>query len=133
LSTQVFEHLPSADLRASFLSNVADSLRPNGRFVVSAYHQNLKRKLRGLAPDGSHSSGVPFHYFSATELKREVECWFDVERLRFIDISLPFEAALGVSQHWRAKLSRTLELVPGTNAFAHLIVISGRSREHGTP
>lgn len=125
LSTQVFDHISTQVQRSCFLSAVSEALRREGIFVCTAYHQDLARRIMGRAPDGFHSSGISFHYFSVSEMTREVERSFSIEETSLIQIRIPLIWRFPSVYAW---LSRTLEVVPFLNLFGHLILVRARKR-----
>lgn len=124
LSTQVIEHVPTREARGTFLENIRETLKPGGICVTTAYHFDLRRRLRGRPKEGAHASGIFYHYFSRAELVQEIGAVLLVTRARIIDISLPIEARLRLSPSIAGRLSRIVERLPVLRQFGHLVLVA---------
>jgi SAM-dependent methyltransferase len=127
VATQVYEHVPTPERRFGFLRNIASALTPGGRLVLSVYHFDARRRIRRLPQEGAHHSGIFFHYFTRSELQRELREYFEIETMKLIDIDLPFVRQLGVSSEMRGGISRLVEKLPGLRQFAHLVIAACRN------
>jgi len=80
LSCQMLEHLPSAEMRACAVAEMARCLEPGGRLALSGYwHAPV---LGGMLPrDGKHSGVIYFHRFTRSELWELLARHFTVERI----------------------------------------------------
>src|SRR5260370_38985983 len=57
--TTLYSNLPTAEIRRTGNRRVREALRPGGRYVASAHHQDLKPTLRALPSDGLYSGTFP--------------------------------------------------------------------------
>lgn len=124
LAAQVLEHIPRLQQRKIFLENVFSSLRSGGRFVCSAYHQDLRRRLKKQTSEGRHQSGIFFHFFTSKEIFKEFTGIFKIKRNKIIDITLPLEVKFGLSKFFKGKVSRFLENIPVLNTLGHLVLVT---------
>lgn len=120
ISMQFIEHIQDAARRREFFRLVSETLNARGLFFLSAYHHDLRRRAYKLPQTGFHTSGVPFHYFSCRELRRELASVFPDVAVHAFDITLPLEERFGFSSELRGLLSRILEYVPVIREFGHL-------------
>ncbi len=123
LSTQVIEHIPTAKERNMFFRNNLDTLKSGAGSISSVYHFDTRRSIRGRPKEGSHSSGIFYHYFSRTELVKEISKVFKVTDSKIIDITLPGESRLKLSSTVGGKLSRCMEHIPFLRNFGHLVLV----------
>lgn len=72
LSTQVLEHLPTVELRRTFINRLFDLLAPGGTLVLTVYNYDLSRQRFGIAREGFHTSGIFYHCYDAAELAAEI-------------------------------------------------------------
>ncbi len=124
LSAQVLEHIPEERMRRLFLENIKKTLISNGVFVCSAYHYDLRRRIKQELREGYHKSNIFFHYFSKKEIKKEFSPVFHIKKIKGIDIVLPFEYRFGFSKYFKGKLSRLLEKIPFVNNLGHLVLVT---------
>ncbi len=123
LSAQVFEHIPDRVSRNKFLKNVRNSLKKYGKFVCSAYHQDLRRRLEKKPQDGYHASQIFYHYFYNSEIKAEFSRVFEIKKVKNIDITLPLEMRLNMSKYYKGMVSRISEYIPFVSLFGHLVLV----------
>ena len=90
LSSQVLEHLPSAQLREAFVAELARVLKPGGRLVLTAYNWNAGRRGKGIPKEGFHQSGIFYHCFEPPELEQALATQFVMQRMWSIGVLLPF-------------------------------------------
>jgi SAM-dependent methyltransferase len=90
LSTQVLEHLPSAQLREAFVTELARVLKPGGRLVLTAYNWNAGRRAKGIPKEGFHKSGIFYHCFDRQELEQALASQFIIRRMWSVGVLLPF-------------------------------------------
>ena len=126
LSFQVLEHIPDKLQRAAFLEKVNKCLRYDGIFLCTAYHYDLRRRLRKMPPEGFHPSNIFFHCFVISELKREARRCFKETHIHPIQIELPFTRRLGLTGSSIVGLSKRLEHVPVLNNFGQLVILKTR-------
>jgi len=121
IAAQVYEHIPTAQKRRQFLLNICHGMKADAFGVLTFYHQDLRRKFSCLPKEGTHSSGIFYHYFSASEARREIHEVFKIDRLSPIDITLPLETRLFISKTLGGLISRIVERFPFINSFGHLL------------
>jgi len=73
VSTQVIEHVPEEGARRALLAAFHRLLRPDGRVLLTAYNYSLPWQRRGGAREGLHNTGIFYHCYTASELKRELQ------------------------------------------------------------
>ncbi|MBO06452.1 MAG: hypothetical protein CMI58_05415 [Parcubacteria group bacterium] len=122
LSVQVLEHIPTKDRRNVSVLNAYDTLKNKGIFVLSCYHQDMRRKLNKKPQEGTHPSGIFFHYFTKGELSNLFKSFSKV-KIKPIDITLPFEARLHLPSFLGGFISKVLEYIPFLNNFGHLLLV----------
>jgi cyclopropane fatty-acyl-phospholipid synthase-like methyltransferase len=90
ISTQVFEHLPSKQLRQHFLASSRTLLREEGRFVLTTYNFSRAKRKAGVPKEGFHpGSGIYYYCYDATELRKELAPYFHVAELHGIRNNFP--------------------------------------------
>lgn len=119
LST-LYSNLPTDKLRAAANRAVHEALAPGGRYVVSAHHQDLRRRLRGLALAGIYGDDFPvfFQCFTARSLRRELR-EFEPISLTPIVALIPY---LSRFRRARRVLSRAAATIPVFGAFSQLLL-----------
>jgi SAM-dependent methyltransferase len=122
LALQVIEHMPALEIRSGFYEEVRSTLKKGGFFVASVYHQDLRRMLTRKPIDGRHENGIPFHFFSTQEFKKELQKVFGSVKARPIDITLPLEKRLGLPPKAEGYISRICEYIPFLSTYGHLVL-----------
>ena len=119
LST-LYSNLPTVGLRKSTSLAVREALRHGGRFVVSAHHQDLKRRYARIEPAGVYSEDFPVFYqcFTRAELRRELSVFGEV-RVDAIAIFWPYLSRI---ERLRSPLSRLGESLPLLRDLGLLLV-----------
>lgn len=125
LSAQVIEHVPTAERRVRFFEGVGRVLMDDGTFVCTAYHYDLRSRLKGDSQEGFHSSNIFFHHFTVSELKREA-----AQALRLVDIH-PIQIFLPIIHRLpfgHALISSVAEHIPIINQFGRLVMFKGHKK-----
>lgn len=128
VATQFYEHIPSKELRKSFLSHSGNTLKKGGRFISTTYHYDLRMRMKKQPQEGMHWGVTFFHYYTIGEIKEEFSKYFTITRIHPIDITLPFEVRLGLSKELGGKISIFCEHIPLLNLFGHLVLCVGRKK-----
>jgi SAM-dependent methyltransferase len=99
ISSQVLEHVPSEAARQAFLGELARTLKPAGRLVLTVYNWDLARQQRGVPKEGFHENGIFYHCYESEELRAALTPHFRVEAIWGLQVLLPLTyrllAALG--------------------------------------
>jgi len=88
LSLQVLSHLPTADLRAKLLSELARVLKPDGRLIITVMHYSFRYRRR-MIPQESQEHGSFYHRFEVAELRDLLSKQFTIRTLHGYWIYLP--------------------------------------------
>jgi SAM-dependent methyltransferase len=122
LST-LHSNLPGRDARMATLRNVADTLKDDGRAVVSMHHYGLRSLLRAMPAAGRYpDSGIYRYYMTKAEARREATPYFGDVRFTHIAVSIP---------GWHSALaSRTAATIPVLRSGLGrlFLLIGGRPR-----
>jgi SAM-dependent methyltransferase len=121
LTFQMIEHMPKA-VREKFYSSVSQTLKRDGYFVASVYHQDLRRKLKGLPQEGKHPNGIFFHCFKRKEFAEELSEKFSVKAIRPTDVVVPLQGRLKLPIAIDGVLSRFFARVPLLRDYGHIIM-----------
>jgi SAM-dependent methyltransferase len=89
MSSQVLEHVPTAELRAAFIAQLARVLKPGGRLVLSVYNWDLGRQKMRIPKEGFHESGIFYHCYEEHELRADLSQHFDVKAIWGVRPFLP--------------------------------------------
>jgi len=76
----VYEHIPSRAMRQQFLEHARRVMAPDGVLLLSAYRYGGLTKI--FEKEGEHDGGIPFTRFTESELRGEVEPFFQIEKFR---------------------------------------------------
>jgi SAM-dependent methyltransferase len=79
-SCQMIEHVPSDRMRHRVVSEIARTLKPNGRFALSGYQYSWL--TRGFKKEGVHKGSIYFFRFTRDEFLRLVSSHLPVENFR---------------------------------------------------
>jgi len=113
LSCQVLSHLPTSDLRARYLSELARVLKPNGRLILTAMHYSFRYRRRGI-PQEAPDNGSFYHRFEVAELCDLLSEHFTIRSLHGYWIYLPktywIFKALGTWRIYWDRIWRSLPL-----------------------
>lgn len=88
ISCQVLPHLPTAELRRDFIDELARTLKPGGRLVISTMHYNLRYPRKGIPKEG-FSEGAFYHRYGVDEFRDELSRRFHVHTVWGIWTYLP--------------------------------------------
>jgi SAM-dependent methyltransferase len=117
--TTLYSNLPSAALRMSVNRLVYGALAPGARYVVSAHHHDLRRRLRRQpSRERYEGSGIFFESFTPRSLCAELSP-FDHVRTVPVAIWLPLVSR---ARGLRPLLSHALERVPIANRLGCILL-----------
>ena len=118
---QMIEHMPRA-IRDRFYESTSGTLKENGRFIASVYHQDIRRKRKGLPQDGTHPNGIYFHCFEKNEFTVELSSNFSVTLIQPTDVVIPLQSRLRLPAKLDGVLSRFFSHVPIIQDYGHIII-----------
>ena len=130
VSIQVVEHIPNIQMRTNFFKLVTESLVQDGIFVLSIYHFDLRRKIKKKPKIGKHASGIAYHYFNKTEIKKEMKPFFDFCLVKNIDITWPLESRFKLDRLLGKLLSELGEKIPIINSLGHLVLVKAKKKSN---
>jgi SAM-dependent methyltransferase len=118
-------NLPSRAHRCDLFQAAAAALKPDGRFVFSANHYNLRARLQRVPRSGYYDKDHRiYRYLSGgRELAEEARTAFKSVERRPIVVWLPFTRRFGFAS---AATSARLEKIPLLNHFGELVLVTGR-------
>ncbi len=125
VSTQLLQHIPSAEKRRDFLQVAYDCLKPGGYFLLTAYYQGIRRRLCGHPAEGCHESGIFFHYFTQEEVRREFSRLFEVEHIHPFLFHVPLLWRQEFKHPWIGKVCARTPLL---KQFGSLILVRAIKR-----
>lgn len=111
ISCQVLPHLPAPELRQAFIDELARTLKPSGRLVISTMHYNLRYPKKGIPKEGV-SEGIFYRRYTVDEFRAELAGRFQIEKLWGIWTYLPktYRLFMGLGKYnvywdrlWREK------------------------------
>jgi SAM-dependent methyltransferase len=109
LSTQLLEHIPSADKRAKFLHGIHSALTQTGVLLLTVYYYSTLRRLLRRHQEGHHSNGIYYRRFSREEIKKELSGLFRIGALRPIQIDPRlFPSSLPIANWLAENLEKTI-------------------------
>jgi SAM-dependent methyltransferase len=115
-------NLMSKEQRCELFQAAARALKPDGRFVHSAHHYNLRAWLQRVPRSGYYNGHRIYRYLSGRrELADETRKAFESVECRPIKVSLPFTRRLGLAGAGALRL----EKIPLLNNFGELLLVTG--------
>lgn len=97
VSNDLLEHIPSDRLRRIVVKQIYKVLKNSGDLILSAYHLNLSKMIKGLIKigdvrgrEGYHSDGKIYYYnFTKKELEELFIGFFEVKYIKGLQHELP--------------------------------------------
>jgi ubiquinone/menaquinone biosynthesis C-methylase UbiE/uncharacterized protein YbaR (Trm112 family) len=131
VSSEVFHHLPTADMRQTVLATLAHLLKPQGTYTCSVYNWSVYKQRRsrlGLSDEsfkeGKHDSNIYYYNFEAREFSRLAhQAGLQVLRQRGLMVAVPGSGHLGEVGKW---LRYAVGQTPLGVKLAHLLLSHGR-------
>jgi SAM-dependent methyltransferase len=103
LSTQLLEHIPTADKRAAFLQGVHSALAASGVLLLTVYYYSTLRRVLRRPQEGHHANGIYYRRFSREEIKKELAGLFRICAMRPIQIDPRLLPSSLPASHWLAE------------------------------
>jgi SAM-dependent methyltransferase len=82
LATQLVEHIPRTENRASLIESIHEALKPSGVLLLTVYYYSALRALLRRNREGVHESGIFYRRFTPAEIEAELGARFQVTRSR---------------------------------------------------
>lgn len=113
--------LDSREQRMTMNRLAADALSDHGRFVFSAEHYELPRRLLGMPRARRYTpGGIYLCHLEKDQIVRETAPFFSKVRVRPINFVLPLQSHLG--QRLGLVIARVVERVPVVRGFGRLLL-----------
>jgi ubiquinone/menaquinone biosynthesis C-methylase UbiE/uncharacterized protein YbaR (Trm112 family) len=113
MSCQVLSHLPTSELRAQHLSELARVLKPKGRLILTTMHYSFRYRRRGIPQEAAENDSF-YHRFEVAELRDLLSERFTIRLLHGYWIYLPktyrLFVALGTWRMYWDRIWRSLPL-----------------------
>lgn len=118
--TTLYSNLPTEDLRAATNRAVHEGLAPGGRYVVSAHHHGIRRRVGRLDRAGVYSEEFPVFYecFTRRSLRREL-LEFDAVAVRSAVVLVPGLSRIASIRRGVSSIAGRIPLLRG---FGELLV-----------
>ena len=112
ISAQVLSHMPGSDRRLAYLREVARTLKPGGRLVVTTMHFHYRFRNSGAPKEGWENNSY-FNRSLPQEFRAELEESFTIERMHGFWIYLPKTYPIYISLgRWSVYWERALRNLP---------------------
>jgi SAM-dependent methyltransferase len=123
--TTLYSNLPTPEHREAVNLAVREALTPGGRYVVSAHHQDIRRRFGRVDRKGLYSEQFPVFYECLTraDLRRELGVFASVD-VEPIVIFLPWLSRI---PFMRPTISRLTERIPLLRDFGQLLLATARA------
>jgi ubiquinone/menaquinone biosynthesis C-methylase UbiE/uncharacterized protein YbaR (Trm112 family) len=113
LSCQVLSHLPTSELRAQHLRELARVLKPDGRLILTTMHYSFRYRRKGIPQESAENDSF-YHRFEVAELRDLLSERFTIRLLHGYWIYLPktyqLFMALGTWKMYWDRIWRSLPL-----------------------
>ena len=117
--------LDSRDERMAMYRMIAAALKDDGRYVASAEHDDLNRRLLGLPLLRRYSrGGILIEHVSAKTMRREAAPYFSEVRIRPIRPRVPLIGRL--PRRFALPMLRLIAAIPVTRQFGELLLLTAR-------
>ena len=112
ISAQVLSHMPGPDRRSAYLREVARTLKPDGRLIVTAMHFSFRFRNKGASKEGWEGADY-FNRFLPEEFRSELDPYFTIEQMHGFWIYLPKTFPIYMSLgRWSVYWERALRNLP---------------------
>lgn len=123
LSTQLFEHLPTAEDRQRFVATAHAALKPGGLLYLTAYYYSVVRRLLRRPQEGFHDSSIFYRRFTLEELRSELNGHFEVLQAQPLQID---PRLLPISSPLARPVAFALERTPLPRLVGQLAFVTAR-------
>jgi SAM-dependent methyltransferase len=123
--TTLYSNLPTPEHRKAINLAVREALTDHGRYVVSAHHQDIRRRLKRVDPKGLYSERFPVFYESFTrgDLRGELGIFAKVD----VDPIVIFLPGVSRIPFLRARVSGLTERIPLLRDFGQLLLATAKN------
>lgn len=125
ISTQLLEHIPTAEKRAQFIERVHTALRPDGVFLLTVYYYSMLRRLLRRPQEGYHANGIFYHRFTIKEIGEGLSGLFQVREMCPIQVD---PRLFRGSYRFSNRIARVLEQAFLPSLIGQLLFIKANKR-----
>ena len=115
----LYSNLPSFKIRSASTKKIYNALKPNGKYILSAHHHDIREILKGIPVEGEYDNGIYYKKFTAKSLKMELMNYFSKIQFATICIWVPYISRIKAT---RAYISKICERIPVVNHMGSLIL-----------
>jgi SAM-dependent methyltransferase len=120
LST-LHSNLPTEEIRIFSVRTAWDSLRQNGKYVLSVHRHDIRKILRGEASECRYANGIFYKTFTKRTLRLEIGKIVGEMDVKPVCVMIPLLSRL---RYLRPYISIVSEYIPGVNAFSLLLLVT---------
>jgi len=115
----LYSNFPSFKIRSASTKKIYNALKPNGRYILSAHHHDIRERLRGIPAEGQYNNGIYYKSFTAKSLQAELQDYFSNIEYTTICIWVPYISRI---QATRVFVSKLCERIPLINKMGSLLL-----------
>ena len=117
-----YSNLPTQDIRRSSTKIVAEALKKEGRYVLSAHHHHPLEIFKNIPAIRRYNNGIFYHCFTAKTLKKEMYEYFSKIKTNTVCIWVPRISRI---KKTRVLVSRISERIPLLNRLGYILLATG--------